>query len=69
MRPLGPTTSALPLDKAEYLHQMFKPHLPDFPLGAEVRARIPDDLPGEIPNSLGEYVEALRERYHLGAPR
>lgn len=69
MHPPGPTTSALPLDKAEYLHQMYAPHLPDFPLGAEIRARIPDDLPGEIPDSLGDYIEALRERYQLGTRR
>ena len=66
MHPRGPNLS-VPVDKAEYLHQMYKPALPDFPLGAEILARIPDDLPGEVPTNLGEYVEALRARYNLGA--
>ena len=63
--PRGRLTSG-PVDKVEYLYQMYKPALPDFPLGAEIVARIPDDLPGELPATLGEYIRIMHARVVRG---
>jgi hypothetical protein len=44
-----------PLRKAAYLVAATTPETPDFPLDLESRARIPEDLDGEVPESVEEY--------------
>ena len=58
-------TRERPVDKAEYLHRMCAPALPTFPIGAEIAAQIPHDLPGEVPKTLEEYLDAMNERFGL----
>lgn len=41
-----------PLTKAAYVAAMYLPESPDFPLDAEILARIPRGLPGRLPRSI-----------------
>jgi hypothetical protein len=41
-----------PVTKASYVAAIFYPQDPDFPLDAEILARVPRELPGRMPRSL-----------------
>jgi hypothetical protein len=41
---------------------LYAPGLPPFPIAAEVEAMIDDDLPGDLPRSLSEYVRRMHAR-------
>jgi hypothetical protein len=46
----------------EYLHQMYRPGFPEFPVPPEIEVRILDDLPGELPETLGESIRIMQAR-------
>jgi hypothetical protein len=52
----------IPLTKASYLWAMYAPELPDLPVSDEVAARIPDTLPGDLPQTYAELLKALPTR-------
>jgi len=47
----------LPLTKSSYVQVMFEPGDPEFPLHADVEARVPPDLPGPMPQELIDLLQ------------
>ena len=47
------------VNKATFLDELTDPDGPEFPLDAELLSMVPQDLPGEMPESVSEHLDLL----------